>query len=486
MRRRQFILTATGALLGAAAHAHAKDAEARLVLGRDMGGALIPDDFIGLSYECQQLSDPGFFSADHADLLAAFKAVAARGVLRLGGNTSEFSWWRERPDEAPPVRRLTVTRPGEPAAGTLYAITPAAIDALGGFLAAADWRCIYGLNLGQGQPEALAREAAYVHRALGDRLLMFAIGNEPDLFSRHLRDRATWSADRYLDEWIPAARAVRRAVPQARFSLPEVANAMDWLAISAERLSQPDMDVPVAAMSHHFYFGGPPANPEVNVERLLRPDPRVATFIATATAAARRVGARPRLTETNTCYHGGKPGVSDVYASALWAADLSLRLMVSEYEGIHLHGGSASAVGASVGGLAGDALGVSGGPHPRPYYTPVADMGGQLRLQPCAQGLRFAGLLAGAQVVPCTLDAGGLNVSAYAGRRRDGGVVLAIVNKEPSRSLSVQIPPHRVLATLTGAGLDSREAHFLTVALATATQSIVMTPPISGVAVLIS
>jgi len=29
---------------------------------------------------------------------------------------------------------------------------------------------------------------------MGDRLQYFQIGNEPDLFSRHLRDPKTWSA----------------------------------------------------------------------------------------------------------------------------------------------------------------------------------------------------------------------------------------------------------------------------------------------------
>jgi hypothetical protein len=32
------------------------------------------------------------------------------------------------------------------------------------------------------------------------------------------------------------------------------------------------------------------------------------------------------MTEGNTCYRGDKPGVSDVFAGALWAANYSLLL----------------------------------------------------------------------------------------------------------------------------------------------------------------
>jgi hypothetical protein len=47
--------------------------------------------------------------------------------------------------------------------------------------------------------------------------------------------------------------------------------------------------------------------------------------------------ARVRMTEGNTCYRGGKPGVSDVFAAALWSADYSLLLTSNNYSGVNLH-----------------------------------------------------------------------------------------------------------------------------------------------------
>ena len=40
---------------------------------------------------------------------------------------------------------------------------------------------------------------------------------------RHLRDPKTWNPKAYLDEWLALARAVTKAVPAARFGMPDVA-----------------------------------------------------------------------------------------------------------------------------------------------------------------------------------------------------------------------------------------------------------------------
>lgn len=46
-----------------------------------------------------------------------------------------------------------------------------------------------------------------------------------------------------------------------------------------------------------------------------------------------------RLAETNSCYQGGKPGVSDTFASALWGVDLMYQLASVGGMGINFHGG---------------------------------------------------------------------------------------------------------------------------------------------------
>src|SRR5579864_6498177 len=107
---------------------------------------------------------------------------------------------------------------------------------------------------------------------------------------------------------------------------------------------------------------------------------RVQNTANTAAAAASKIRARVRMTEGNTCYRGGKPGVSDVFAAAMWAADYALHLAVNGYTGVNLHGGSGPSVANSVGGsLPGDELLRQQGEtpekiatHPHPFYTPIA------------------------------------------------------------------------------------------------------------------
>ena len=43
-----------------------------------------------------------------------------------------------------------------------------------------------------------AEEAAFAAETLGSRLQSFQMGDEADLFDRHLRDPKTWSAKTYL------------------------------------------------------------------------------------------------------------------------------------------------------------------------------------------------------------------------------------------------------------------------------------------------
>lgn len=55
-------------------------------------GPRMPIDFVGLSYDVQQLADSTFFAEQNSGLIREFKALSSTGVLRLGGNTSEFGY----------------------------------------------------------------------------------------------------------------------------------------------------------------------------------------------------------------------------------------------------------------------------------------------------------------------------------------------------------------------------------------------------------
>jgi hypothetical protein len=477
MNRRLFLSAAIASVAATRLRAQSA-AQVTLTIPAEATGPHMPEDYIGLSYEVQQLVDPTFFSANNAGLIREFKALSPHGVLRLGGNTSEFEWWKPTPDskepEHPPTREVV----GEPKA-QYYPVTAEAVRNLAAFLQAAGWTCLYGIGMGTNTPEHAAMEAEYVAKTLGDRLQYFQIGNEADLFSHHLRDPKTWNAKAYLDEWLAIARAVTKAVPAAQFGMPDVAANVSWLTQIAELWPSIQNPPRVTTLTHHYYFGGPATNPDVNIPNLLKPATmaRVQKTADTATAAADKMGARVRMTEGNTCYRGGKPGVSDVFAAALWSADYALLLASNNYSGVNLHGGTGKSVANSVGGfLPGDVMLKDAGAtpeqiasHPHPFYTPIATFGDQYTLEPVAYGLKFAGALCGARLVKADLtsqiQASGVNGTGYAAKLPDGAMSVVLLNKDDARDveLTLDFAGAKIGSVETEAmhapGMDAREAH---------------------------
>jgi hypothetical protein len=479
LTRREFLATAACTVAAVRLHAQSQSkARVALAIPSEATGPHMPVDFVGLSYEVQQLADPTFFSAQNGGLIREFKALSSTGVLRLGGNTSEFAYWKPNPDSTepqhPPVREVT----GEPKA-RYYAVTVDAVRNLSEFLQATGWTCIYGIGMGTNTPVRAAEEAVFVAETLGNRLQYFQIGNEADLFDRHLRDPKTWSARTYLEEWLTLARAITARVPAAKFGMPDVASNVSWLTEIADQWPSIQAPPHVTTLTHHYYFGGPATNPEVNIPNLLKPatSQKVQNTANVAAAAASKISARVRMTEGNTCYRGGKPGVSDVFAAALWSADYSLLLASNDYSGINLHGGTGKSVANSVGGaLPGDALLEANGEtpeqiaaHPHPFYTPIATFGSDYVLEPVAYGLKFAGSFSGGMLLKTEfstkLQAAGVNATAYAAKLPTGQLSVIILNKDAGTDLEVELDFGRGVSgtveteILHAPALDSREAH---------------------------
>jgi hypothetical protein len=475
--RRRFL--ATAALTFAATRLRAQQgSQVTFKLSTDATGPRMPDDFAGLSYEVQQLVDPNFFAASNTGLIDKFKALAPRGVLRLGGNTSEFAWWKATSNSSEPEHSQTRVVEGEPKP-QYYAVTPEAVQNLAGFLKATAWTCVYGIGMGTNTPKRAAEEAEFVAKALGSSLQYFQIGNEADLFGRHLRDPNTWSAKAYLEEWLTLTRAISSRMSGAKFGMPDVAADIGWLTEIADLWPSIENPPHVTTLTHHYYFGGPATNPEVNIPNLLKPATmaKVQKTADAATAAAKKMGVRVRMTEGNTCYRGGKPGVSDVFAAALWAADYSLLLASNNYSGINLHGGTGKSVANSVGGfLPGDVLLKDKGEspdqiatHPHPFYTAIATFGSEYVMEPVAYGLKLAEEFSGGSFLQgdftSQLQATGVNATSYAAKLPNGHLAVIILNKDAEKNAEVNLDfgTGRTgvleIKTLHAPSLDSREAH---------------------------
>jgi hypothetical protein len=417
MNRREFLASISVAMAVAALPRPASGvtASAMLRVALDRTLSTMPLDFAGFSYESAQLADSTYFSGANAALIVQFRKLSSRGVLRLGGNLSDVTLWNggSKPTPLPSSAQqkiqtrfewmLVGRRAGENRPAT---ITPESIRALGSFLKATGWKLIYGFNLGTGTPERAAEEAACVVENVGDSLLAFQVGNEVDFFGHSFRRRG-WDFNHYWDEYQSYVKAVRARVPHAPFAGPDVAANTNWVRQFAERAKGD-----AVLLTSHYYAMGPPENTKMNAQRLLRRDPRLVHEVPMLVAAARAAGMPYRMAEGNSCFHGGKPEVSNTFASALWVADYMLFLAQAGCAGVNLHTGGEGFYAAFIG--------------KRP----------QIEERPLFFGMEFAQRFAGATFLEIRLDANS-NVAAYVARRGQE-ILLALINKD-SAPVSIDV-----------------------------------------------
>ena len=433
MNRRDFVAGVGAAGMIASLPCVGQSTKATLTIAGGAAGMAIARDFTGLSYESAQLANPEFFSAGNTELIALLRGLSPSGNLRLGGGSSELTTYSDAdPSGAPPFEVFGPDTSKTVKHGTVT--TALALRNLRGFLDATGWSCLYGLNLGQGTKENAAAEAAAATRILGPRLLALQLGNEPDSFRNRYRP-ATWGPEDYLREWGEFHDAIVAKTPGAKFAGPDISNKVTFLTAFAEAAAKRK---DVVLLTAHYYAMGPAGSPGATLEQLMEPEPKQATMKAAgfaAAAEARKTAGLPlRMSEGNSCWDGGKAGVSDTLASALWCADMMLRFAAMGWCGVNLHGGGNG------------------------FYTPIAGAPSTgFTRRPEYFGIQFGQSLVGAKVMGMTLTGAGPQVTAYAleqgGRRR-----IAIINKG-TEAVSVELPGRvgEKAMRLSGPSLDSKE-----------------------------
>ena len=433
--RKQFLTAAavtyaaaTTSLWSRADEQAAPSADVIVTIDPQHKGHTVSQSLTGLSYETSQLANPDFFSPTNRDLISYFRLLSHNGVLRLGGNSVELADWM--PASAPAA---TVAQPSQTSAHKhkRTGITRQAIDNLAGFLSETGWSLIYGLNLGTGTADAAADQAKYVAKAAGKKLIAFQIGNEPDLYSRNGLRAAYWSFEDYFAEWTTFADAVQQESPNAPMAGPDIASRQDWITQFAEAASDR-----VVLLTGHYYAEGPPSSPRATCRALLLPSQKLDRFIAAETNAMRTSGLPYRMAESNSCFNGGKAGVSDTFASALWGANYMLQLAQAGQTGVDFHGGAGN-------------------------YTPIANsLTGGYMARPLFYGMLLAQQFAGTDLLKATVQAPGLNVTAYASRSKREQLV-ALFNRDTLDAHTFQVSTgaqqtSAKLWSLTAMELDSQ------------------------------
>jgi hypothetical protein len=141
------------------------------------------------------------------------------------------------------------------------------------------------------------------------------------------------------------------------------------------------------------------------------------------------------MTEGNSCYHGGQPGVSDAFASALWAADYLLRVAQAGFAGVNFHGGGEG------------------------YYAPITGEPNATKLRPEYYGMQLAQRFAGAAFVGVSIAGDARDVNAYAAREKDA-LLVVVVNKSGTPvqvRLRASVTRAAECWTLTAPSLDAKD-----------------------------
>jgi hypothetical protein len=433
MNRRKFLSHVVAAAIAqssfaAGLQAASSEPEVRVTVDPTRTLAVIPADFMGLGYEISSVARPGLLNAHNAVYVQLVRTLGNEGIIRVGGNTSDYSSYDEtgQPLSSP-----------EGKAGSV--VNQAVLRDLGTFLDATGWKLIWGLNLGNGTLENAIQEAKAVTAATKKHLLGFEIGNEPDLFPHRGGHRQPgYGYDDYLREYRTWRDALRKAIPDIVFAGPDVAGATDWVAKFSN-----DEGKDIKLLTHHYYREG--ENPTSTIEKLLHTDPKLAPILATVKAASESSGIPYRICETNSFSGGGKPGVSDTLAAALWVLDFMFTLASAGCAGVNME------TGVNQRGFISS-------------YSPIRDdERAHYWAAPEYYGMLAFGQSGVGRIIGSTIDAGERNVKAYATQPAHDRVVVTLINKEPSYDAIMVIEggasaPFRrgSLVRLSGPSLESK------------------------------
>jgi len=374
-------------------------------------GNVIPATFEGLSFENGVFGqDINYLNENNSVLIQLMKNVGP-GIIRMGGGTSDLITWTGSP-------RNSSTQPD--------AITTSDIDHLAAFSNATGWPVIFGLNLADNDQDVAADEATYVSHSLGSSLYAFQSGNEPDAYApyNHLRN-PNYSFGDFLSEWRGYQAAVQKAVPGANFAGPDIAFNTSWITSFTN-----NEGFELKLQDGHYYETGPATSTGITYQSILGHSLKLVELIRSFKASAAKTQPPFRVTECNNVYGGGKVGVSDVFASAIWALDAMWTLADNGCQGINFHTGV---------GL---------------HYSPVIRENGVFVAKPEYYAmLAFKYGSANGRSIPATID-NSLFCSAHA-CLVDGKYSITLVNKSLDKSFDFNIIPGKIISSINVARLTA-------------------------------
>ena len=246
-----------------------------------------------------------------------------------------------------------------------FSVAPKWLGQAGALVRRLGVRLIIDLNLITDTPSAAAQWARAAKAGLPPHSIdAFEVGNEPDIYSRadwlavteaggldgHLNGRELGAAALparlnprvYVHDFRAYADAVDQVAPRITVAGPAVNNPAThgrWVTalIDGDRRSLGMVTI------HSYPYSGCPARRHslayATIGRVLGPaaSDGMAAALGPVIDGAHDAGLPVRLTELNSVNCGGRPGVSNAFATALWAPDALFALLRAGVDGVNLH-----------------------------------------------------------------------------------------------------------------------------------------------------
>jgi hypothetical protein len=304
------------------------------VLRTGAAGRVIPRGFLGLSSEVWAIrsfagDDPNALNPAFLQLVRNL-APGARPVIRLGGDSTDWTWWPVPHTRTPP--------------GIKYTLTPLWVQLAKAFVKATHARLILGIDLEANSRRLASVEAHEVVSGLGaSSIEALEIGNEPELYGtfgwyhtpsgQQVPGRPR---DYNLTDFESQFSSFATAMPRVPLAGPSTGGPT-WIGELGQFLaSEPKVNI---ATVHAYPLKHCSASSHVTIGQLLASSSSggLATELAPVAAIAHRHHVPLRVDEINSVTCGGEPGVSDTYATALWSLDTLFALARAGVDGVNIH-----------------------------------------------------------------------------------------------------------------------------------------------------
>jgi hypothetical protein len=389
----------------------------------DVGSSVIrraiPAGFVGLSMEYTAV--PAYAGTNPAALNPIFVqlvrnlAPGESPVLRIGGDSTDWAWW--------PVPGMA--RP----AGMRITLDPRWLAVARALVKDVNAHLILGVNLEADNARVAATMAQALINGFGrSAVSALELGNEPELYAsfgwyRSPAGRAvpgrgrTWSFPAFTNDF----STIARSLPQAPVAGPSIGSPK-WLTQLTRFIArQPRLAL---VTIHKYPFKHCSSSSVISAAQLLSDagTTSLADSVAGFVAFAHAHRVPLRIGEMNAISCGGEHGVSDTFASALWALDALFQMARVGVDGVNIH--------AATGRV-------------NEMFTFRRLRGSwQATVRPI-----YYGLLAFARAVPAGsallhVSGPGASLSTYATRAPDGQIHVVLINKALGRwrTVAVRVP----------------------------------------------